>query len=166
MKATVISSAAICCALFLGGCSAKKEAAQTDGVPVIAPKYKMMVGEDRGQTLQATVFRMSGPYAGNVAVTLNDDGTLAYYPDPSDLKAGSAPAELTDGWYLNRQGLGPNSVFTRFTFGEYMALPAPPSQKEITEAVIPGARVIEFKQIPVAASEALSDPSICLEYLK
>ena len=92
----------------------------------------------------------------SVAVTLNADGSLAYFPAPSDLTSASAPVEIGDGWWLNRQGLGPGSVFTKWTFDEYRALKSVPSAAEIKAAVIPGASVTEFKVLPVTASEAMS----------
>lgn len=152
-------------ALLLGACGVKKEAATQQPVPEITPKYKMVGGGDYRATLRATVFRMSGDYADNVAVTLNDDGSLAYYPAPSDLGQYSAPLALEDGWYLNRQGLGPKSVFTTYTFEEYRNLPAAPSQSQLLEAVIPGAVVTEFRELPLESSDAIANPSLCIQYL-
>ena len=108
---------------------------------------------------------MNGDYAANVAVTLNDDGSLAYYPAPSDITPDSAPFDLGNGWWLNRQGLSANSVFTKWTFDEYAALKTPPSREDIIEAIIPGARVTEMVQLPVKLSEALSDPESCIKYV-
>ncbi len=94
-----------------------------------------------------TAFKMSGDYADHVAVTLDGAGNLTYYPAPGDITAASAPVKMGDGWWLNRQGLGPGSVFTRWTFAEYAALKETPSQEEIKAAIIPGACVTAFKVI-------------------
>lgn len=108
------------------------------------------VGEYRVMAVpSATVFRMSGNYANNVAVTLGENGELTYFPAPSDITADSEPVKLKDGWWLNRQGLGPNSVFTRYTFAEYAALPTVPTPEQIKNEIIPGAKVIEFVEIPM-----------------
>ena len=115
---------------------------------------------------KATVFTMSGDYAGNVAVTLGPDGKLTYYPAPSDLTLDSKPFPLGDGWYLNRQGFGPGSVFTKWSFEEYMAMPQAPSLSEILEAVIPGAVVTEFVTTSVPLWEAIQDPEACMPFLK
>lgn len=157
--------------LFLGGCSSKKEAASTAAAPepappVFVPKPLIKGGEEAHTVLKATAFKMSGDYASNVAVTLDDTGRLTYYPDPADITPSSSPVPLKEGWYLNRQGLGPGSVFTSYTFDEYMNLPAPPSHAELLEAVIPGAVVTDFIELPVAASEASANPSECLKFLK
>lgn len=115
---------------------------------------------------KATVFQMNGDYADKVGVTLNPDGSLAYYPDPTDISpANSTPVALADGWWLNRQGLSDGSVFTRWTFAEYAAMKQPPSQAEIIEAIIPDARVTEMLTLPVTLSEALADPNSCNTYL-
>lgn len=150
--------------LLLMGCRAGKESqisAQSENQPQI------IVAEMGEQTVvpDATVFRMSGDYAGNVAVTLNADGSLQYYPAPSDITPESAPYDLGNGWWLNRQGLSGNSVFTKWTFAEYAALPVVPTHEEIKAAVIPGARVTSFYRVPVSQSDAIADPSLCLPYL-
>jgi len=116
--------------------------------------------------MKATLFKMSGDYANNVAVTFGPDGNLTYFPAPTDLSAESVPAEVGEGWWLNRQGLGPNSVFTKFTFDEYRALKTVPTPDEIKAAVIPGARVTEFRRLVLPASEARGlAPKDLLKYL-
>ena len=117
--------------------------------------------------LKASAFKMSGDYANNVAVTLDDSGNLVYFPAVSDIRAGSKPTSIGDGWWLNRQGLGPNSVFTKWTFEEYMALPATPSPAEIKSAIIKGAEVTEFRQLPVPAAQAnVMEPANLLHLLE
>lgn len=103
---------------------------------------------------KATVFKIEGKYADHVAVTLGPDGNLSYFPAPSDISAASVPVALGDGWYLNCQGIGANSVFTKWTFEEYKALSKVPSPDEIKAAIIPGARIEDFRTLPVTASEA------------
>lgn len=115
---------------------------------------------------RATAFRMSGDYSENVGITLNPDGTLAYYPAPTDITPLSAPYDLGNGWWLNRQGISEGSVFTKWTFEEYAALKEAPSRQELLDAVIPGAMVTEMKRLPVALDEALKNPRICIEFCK
>lgn len=105
---------------------------------------------------QATAFRMSGDYADKVAVTYDSNGRLVYYPAPTDISKASRPIDLGNGWWLNRQGLSANSVFTRWTFDEYKALKKAPTAEEIKEALIPGACVTDMQTLPVPASEATS----------
>lgn len=103
---------------------------------------------------KATLFKMSGDYANNVAVTLGPDGNLQYYPAPTDITPASAPVEVGDGWWLNRQGISENSVFTKFTFEEYSALKEVPTPEELKAAIIPGARVTEYRVLAIPAAEA------------
>lgn len=115
---------------------------------------------------KATAFKMSGNYADNVAVTLNSNGDLTYFPAPTDISSASAPVKLADGWYLNRQGIGKNSVFTKYTFAEYSALPNVPSVSELKAAIIPDARVTEVIQLPYSINEAQDNIPQINEFLK
>ena len=146
---------------FSGCRSGKGTAAADDNLQPVVKN----IGGNSTMYPRATIFTMSGDYADKVAVTFNPDGTLAYFPDPMDITANSAPYSLGNGWYLNRQGVAPNSVFTKWTFNEYRALPSPPSPEEIKAAVIPGARVTDFEQIPVSISDALANPGDCIKYV-
>lgn len=105
----------------------------------------------------ATAFRMSGDFADNVAVTLNSVGELIYFPAPTDITADSAPVSLGEGWWLNCQGLGPNSVFTKYTFAEYSALSDTPTPEQIKNSIIPGAKVVQFIELPVKQNRALEN---------
>lgn len=105
---------------------------------------------------KATVFKMSGPYADHVAVTLDNNGQLSYFPATSDITANSAPVYLGDGWWLNRQGLSANSVFTTWTMAEYAKLPSTPSPAEIKAHIIPDARVTEFRRTSVPITDAMT----------
>ena len=105
---------------------------------------------------KATAFRMSGDYADHVAVSVDNQGNLTYFPAPTDISAASAPVSLTEGWWLNRQGIGINSVFTKYTFSEYAALPSVPSIEELKASIIPGARVTEVISLPYTINEAPS----------
>lgn len=159
----------ITCSLFLGACGVKKEDSSTGRatLPVISTRPMLKGGHDETRAIpNATVFKMNGDYADNVAITLNSDGSLAYYPDPSDISSRSTPYPLGGGWYLNRQGIGPDSRFTSYTFEQYRALGKLPSHKELLDAVIPGAYVTEFMELPVTVHEAFANPEICLQYIK
>lgn len=144
-------------ALMLMGCS--KKTTQTASEPMPEPETFQVVQPANSRPitmiLKATAFQMSGDYSNNVAVTLNDDGSLAYYPAPSDITSDSRPIDLGNGWWLNRQGLGPNSVFTSYTFDEYMALPSVPSVEELKTKIIPGAKVTDWKRLSYPAGEAM-----------
>lgn len=135
----------------------------------IAEQLTGMIGElpeqPAGMILKASAFRMSGDYADRVAVTLDSEGELVYYPAPTDITADSMPTAIADGWYLNRQGLGPNSVFTRWTFEEYGSFQSVPTPQEIKAAIILGARVTEFKILPIPSSEAAELPAARLRTL-
>lgn len=100
---------------------------------------------------------MSGDYADNVPVTLAPDGAIISYPAPTDLTDRSTPLPLADGWWLDRRGISANSVFTRYTYSEYRALPAAPTPTELKASVIPGARVTATLQLPMTVSEATAD---------
>ncbi|MEZ3551553.1 MAG: hypothetical protein K1W02_12670 [Muribaculaceae bacterium] len=115
---------------------------------------------------KATAFRMNGDYADNVAVSVGSDGRLTYFPDPSDISADSRPVDLGDGWWLNRQGIGKNSVFTTYTFEEYSRLKQVPSVKELKESIIPGSKVEKIVALPYRVGEASSHIQEIKQYLK
>lgn len=116
------------------------------------PRTKLVNSES--MIPKATAFKMNGNYADNVAVTLDAAGNLVYFPAPGDITANSAPLDLGEGWWLNRQGLGQNSVFTTYTFADYAALPQAPSPEQIKAAIIPGSEVVEMVVLPFTVSEA------------
>lgn len=168
--------------LLAAGAAATSCSHKSDVVIASAPKPSDFGGEDLpvpvpipgeiqnsrpvSARLRASLFKMSGDYADHVAVTIGPDGKLSYFPAPTDLSDDSAPVEVGDGWWLNRQGLGPNSVFTKWTFNEYRALKSVPTTEEIKAAVIPGARVTAFEQLTLPASEAKGlAPADLLKYL-
>ena len=159
-------------AVALTGCS--KKVSQSSESSTLAPtpapasmRPKVLNSEPVGMLLNASVFKMNGDYADNVAVTMGVDGRLVYFPSPSDISASSKPVPVGEGWYLNRQGLGPGSVFTKWTFEEYKALESVPSPAEIIAAIIPGARVTEFETLPVTVSEAADlSPEELLKLIK
>lgn len=115
---------------------------------------------------KASAFRMSGDYAGNVAISLDSQGNLTYFPAPSDISTSSAPLQLADGWWLNRQGIGINSVFTKYTFAEYAALPNVPTIEELKASIIPGARVTEVISLPYPVGQAEANIAGINEFLE
>ena len=129
-------------------------------------KRSKVSGDEINMIPDATAFRMSGDYQNNVAVTLSPDGKLIYYPDPSDITADSKPIQLVGGWWLNCQGIGPNSVFTKYTFAEYASLPQAPSPEQIKLDIIPGARVTGFIELPMKIGEAVQNIDEVNSYLE
>lgn len=114
----------------------------------------------------ATVFRMSGDFQNNVAVTLGPNGQLTYFPAPTDITADSRPIDLGNGWWLNCQGLGPNSVFTKYTFAQYAELPQVPDPSQLKLDIIPGAKVTQFMELPMKMNEVLANPEAACQFLK
>lgn len=114
----------------------------------------------------ATAFRMSGDYYDNVAITLAPNGEILYFPAPTDITADSKPIDLGNGWWLNNQGFGPNSVFTKYTFAQYAELPEAPSPSQLKLDIIPGAKVTKFIELPMKLDDAYSNLDAVKDYLK
>lgn len=140
-----VAAAAACCS-----CSHKTAAPVAD-----AARPQTVASPETSFIPKASAFKMSGPYADKVAVTLAN-GRLSYYPAPSDISDASKPLYLGNGWWLNNQGLSANSVFTSWTFDEYARLSATPSQEEIMSHIIPDAYVTDFRRTTVPVTEAAS----------
>lgn len=106
---------------------------------------------------RALLYRTNGDFNDNVAITLGADGLPASYPAPGDVGAFCEPVPMADGWLLDRRGISAASVFTRYTYAQYAALPCAPSLRQLADSVIPGARVTETYVLPVTLGEALAD---------
>lgn len=152
--------------LALASCASPKAAVLSGGAAAVAAPEAVAGGKAVNALPKATAFRMSGDYAGYVAITLGDDGKPIWFPDPRDITEAAEPLELCDGWWLNRQGLGPNSVFTSYTFARYRELPEVPSPAQLLESVIPGARVTGFVTLPCLAWEATDSLALIEEFLQ
>lgn len=107
---------------------------------------------------RAVVYKTDGDYRDNVPVTLNAAGTqVVSYPAPTDLTDYSTPLPLADGYLLDRRGVTADTRFTRYTYGEYRALPSVPSPAEILAHVIPGSRVTELHRLDMTPQQAAGD---------
>lgn len=162
MKNTVFAFA--CClavGIFAAACSSSKPsnneiAFDAADVPVQAPS-RIIGGAARTAAQPAAhIYKVNGRCADNVTAVIAD-GQLISYPAPSDISAATAPVSLDNGWWLDRQGIGPNTVFLKWTRAQYAALSAAPSPAEIKEAVIPGAMLQALYQLPMSASQAAAD---------
>lgn len=127
--------------------------------PVVSPgrPFEKMIPNNPAYLPRAVVYRMSGDYADNVPVQLDDNGNLISYPAPGDIPADAEPVRLRDGWLLSPVGVSANTAFTRWTYAEYRALPEAPTPAEVADALIPGARVTETRRLSMTAGEALAD---------
>lgn len=134
-------------------------------VPVLGVEGRVL-GDSQADIPHAVAYRTDGDYADCVPVNLAPDGSLASYPAPSDISAASEPLPLVDGFLLDRRGIGPNTVFTRYTYRQYAALPQAPSQQQLLDSVIPGSRVNEMVVLPMTTSEALADTAAVNEYIR
>lgn len=114
---------------------------------------------------KAIIYKTSGDFQQNVPVQVNADGSLLSYPAPSDIPENAAPVQLESGWLLSPVGVGPQTVFTTYTYDEYRRLSQPPAPEEILKAVIPGSRVTTTMQVPMTLGEALADPAAVDRYL-
>ncbi|MDE6299743.1 MAG: hypothetical protein K2M10_08895 [Muribaculaceae bacterium] len=173
MKYTLLSALILPLASFFTACSQKATytpAASAGGQTAVAgPALSRPIpgaGQGVAQMPKATAFKMSGDYADHVAVTPGNGVPLAYFPAPSDISERSAPLQLEGGWWLNRQGISSNSVFTTYTFSEYAALPQTPSVGQLLDSIIPGAKVTEFVVLPYNINEAADHISEINLYLK
>lgn len=115
---------------------------------------------------RARVYRMNGNYADNVPVGTDGAGRIVSFPAPGDVSAASKPVPLAGGWWLDRRGVGHRTAFTRFTYEEYAALPQAPSVAQLTDAIIPGARVTAVEELPWTLREAEADTAAVNAWLR
>ncbi|WP_302984414.1 hypothetical protein [uncultured Muribaculum sp.] len=98
---------------------------------------------------KAVIYKTNGNFSNNVPITLSADSKkLISFPAPSDITEQTAPIKLSQGYWLDRRGISPNTAFTKFTYRQYAQLKSTPSASELKKAIIPGAIVTEIVQLP------------------
>lgn len=170
MKAYSITSIAIAAAsLCAAACSSTKTAADAP-TPITPPQTitKNTIGGKPASAMpKAVAYRTNGDFIHNVPITLSADRKqIISYPAPSDLSASSFPVQLNDGYLLDRRGISANTAFTKYTYDEYSRMSMAPSLKELKEAIIGGAEVVEIVVLPMTLSQALDDIPSCNTLVK
>ncbi len=116
---------------------------------------------------KAVVYRTNGNFINNVPITLSADRKdIVSFPAPSDITDSSLPVELDNGYLLDRRGVGANTAFTIYTYKEYSELKNAPSLKELKEAIIGGAEVVELVVLPMTLPTAMDNISECNRLVK
>lgn len=139
-------------ASLMMGCTHK--ATENNAPVALPPRDPAPVGKTVAMIPKATAFKMNGDYADHVGITLGQDGEVTYFPAPSDISSASKPLNLGNGWWLNRQGLGKNSVFLKYTFEEYSRLKETPTVAELKKNIIAGSHIENFVQLPYNINDA------------
>lgn len=106
---------------------------------------------------KAVIYRTNGEF--NQCVPINIDpltGQIISYPAPTDI-LGQQPIPLTDGYLLDRRGIGPNTRFTTYTYTQYAALPAAPTPEQLIGHIIPDAHITTLVVLPILATQAAAD---------
>ena len=169
MKAYSITSIAIAAAaLCVAACSSTKTATEAQS-PIAPPQIvKNTTGGDQAAAMpKAVIYRTNGDFIHNVPITLSADRKqIISYPAPSDLSASSLPVELNDGYLLDRRGISANTAFTKYTYDEYSRMTTAPSLKELKEAIIGGAEVVEIVVLPMTLTQALDNIQACNTLVK
>ncbi|MFN8288242.1 MAG: hypothetical protein U0V74_15915 [Chitinophagales bacterium] len=88
----------------------------------------------------AVVYKTKGDYSMNVPVTMNESKTeIVAYPAPTDVYYKGVlayPSPLKKGYLLDNRGIGPNTVFLKYTYADYAKLTTAPTLKEMGDAII------------------------------
>lgn len=156
-------------ALGVAACSSSKSSTEpAKAIP--APQVVSMQptgGNSVSALPKAVVYRTNGNFIHNVPVTLSADRKeIVSFPAPTDITEGSLPVELDNGYLLDRRGVGPNTAFTTYTYKEYSELKTAPSLKELKEAIIGGAEVVELVVLPMTLTTALDEIPECNRLVK
>lgn len=135
-----------------------------------SPSVPVLPGHGRPEAQstmpRARVYCMNGNYADNVPVGTDGDGRIVSFPAPGDVSASSKPVPLAGGWWLDRRGVGQHTAFTRFTYEEYATLPQAPSVAQLSDAIIPGARVTAVEELPWTLQESEADTAAVNAWLR
>lgn len=152
------------CTAVLSSCKSHASGQNSTGNTMIRPATGVkMPGTVRPGTLSekaqypmARIYQMNGDWSDLVSVGMRGS-ELVSFPAPSDLTTASRPIRLADGYWLDSRGVGAATAFTRYTYAQYMALPAPPDAKTLIEAIVPGARVTRVVELPFPLQTARAD---------
>lgn len=143
------------------------EDALPEAVPVSAPPRPMLGGPIVAKPY-AVIYKTNSDLDSHVIIGYDRaTGTIVSYPAPTDVDLNSEPLHLVDGWLLDRRGgIGANTAFLRWTYAEYMKFKTVPSLAEIRDAILPDARVTEFKRLDMTATEAQRDTTAVNNIIK
>lgn len=115
----------------------------------------------------AKIYKVSPDYVDKVPVTMNAGKTkLISFPAVSDININTSPIELVDGFLLDRQGVGLNTMFLVWTRDEYAAMAHTPKVSDIKEAIAPPSFVNIVVQLPLSTSDAVADTAAVNELIR
>lgn len=107
---------------------------------------------------RAVIYKVAPKYADKVPVTMNAGKTkMIGFPAPTDISEFTSPIAVAEGYLLDRQGVGVNTMFLVWTREEYAAFEKTPMVSEIKEAIDPQSYVMVVVQLPMEASQAAAD---------
>ncbi len=131
-------------ATIMTACSTTKETAAV--IPsVIAPAPTGVISGGAKALPHIFIYRMKADYSNLVPVTMNRERTeIVSYPAKSDIRPSAKPVALNDGWYLDRRGIGQNTVFTDYTYEQYANLEKTPAVAELMEHIIEKHPIIDL----------------------
>lgn len=104
---------------------------------VDAPVPPSFTGSNAKMLPRQIVYKMTKDYSALVPVMMDSQRRqIVSYPDPADLSEDSMPISLGNGWWLDRRGIAKSTVFTTYTYSEYMKMKTAPSMAELTSHLI------------------------------
>lgn len=94
------------------------------------------------------VYKTKKDYTKHVPVILSEDKTkIISYPAPDDVRDGAnyrTPIALTDGYFLDKKGIGKNVAFLKLTYEAYAALAKAPSKAELMSMIVDNDPLVEL----------------------
>lgn len=140
--------ATVSAATVLTACSTTKKAevVTPDVTTPASNNITAVAGPPARALAHVIIYKTKADYSNLVPVTMNRERTkIVSYPAKSDIRPSAKPVALADGWYLDRRGIGPNTVFTDYTYEEYSSLEKTPSASQLMEHVIEKYPLLELR---------------------
>lgn len=135
--------------LLLLGFSLLSCSKKTQPVGVTQPDRNEQSGEARALP-PCIIYKTKADYRNQVPVSLSADRTMiTSYPDVADLKAqGKAayPQALSDGFWLDNRGIGPDVAFLSLTYDDYASRNKTPDAKELFKLLLDKDPLVEMYQ--------------------
>ena len=150
--------------LTLAGCSSGREVkpTSTQSTEMSRPNpnlHSAKASQKKASRLpKAVVYRTNKDLRDYVPVKMDGGKVrLVSYPAPTDITESTRPIALAEGYLLDKQGVGVNSVFLDWTRDTYSKFTETPRKGDIMEHINPSGWITVIVELPMTTSEAEAD---------
>lgn len=83
------------------------------------------------------IYKTTKDYSNNIPIVMNDNKSkIISYPAVVDVSIRKKPLKLCNSYWLDNFGIQKNTVYTSYTYDEYMSLSSTPSTQVLLQKII------------------------------